>query len=290
MAEAEFILPLQKDYPNLNILYGLPPGPSAIGSLSNLATELGPGGLSLLIDHVNQLSVIEQVHEKSGVKPLIFIKIDMGGHRAGVLPSGETSTKLFESVVAAHKKGCCTLHGLYSHAGHSYSSSSQAIAMGFLHQELHALLVAASEITSISQSTASSGNSSVGQLVLSVGATPSTTSIRNLLRDTLSTSAEKTKAITTLRETLDSIRSANHMIELHAGVYPLLDMQQLATSALPSSLLSEKDIGLTILAEVLSLYPDRTETPSALVGAGSLALGRETCKSYSGMLKSLPDR
>lgn len=207
----------------------------------------------------------------------------MGGHRAGVLPSSETSTKLFTSVVAAHSKGYCTLHGLYSHAGHSYGSSSQAIAMDFLRQEFHALLVASSEITSISKGASSSGENGVAPLVLSVGATPTTTSIRNLLNASSATSAEETKSIAALQETLDSIKGANHLVELHAGVFPLLDMQQLATSALPSSLLSEKDIGLTIMAEVLSLYPDRTQTPSLLVGAGCLALGRETCKSYSGM-------
>jgi len=285
------VLPLQKTYPNLNILYGLPPGPSSVPRLSHLSTSLGPNGLSLLIDNIDQLRVIEQVYETSGFKPLILIKIDMGGHRAGVLPSSETSTKLFEAVVEASGKGYCVLHGLYAHAGQSYSSSSQANAMNFLHQELQALSVAAKEINSISQSQANSsrnGNESIDPLVLSVGATPTTSSIRNLLRSRASNeeiSSEETKAITSLKNLVKSMKCANFKIELHAGVYPLLDMQQLATSALPTSLLSEKEIGLTILAEVRSLYPDRTDIPSVLIGAGSLALGRETCKSYPGMYR-----
>lgn len=48
------------------------------------------------------------------------------------------------------------------------------------------------------------------------------------------------------------------------------------------SLLSYPDLGLRILVEVASLYPDRTERPEALVAAGSIALGREPCKSYPG--------
>jgi D-serine deaminase-like pyridoxal phosphate-dependent protein len=80
-----------------------------------------------------------------------------------------------------------------------------------------------------------------------------------------------------------------YTIELHAGVYPILDMQQLATKSSPSSTStgtankekSVSDIALTILAEVASVYPHRSP-PEALLAAGSLALGREPCKSYAG--------
>lgn len=45
--------------------------------------------------------------------------------------------------------------------------------------------------------------------------------------------------------------------------------------------ISTQDIALTILTEVTSVYSGR-ETPEALIAAGSLALGREPCKSYTG--------
>lgn len=70
-----------------------------------------------------------------------------------------------------------------------------------------------------------------------------------------------------------------YTIELHAGVYALLDLQQLATGAQPRK--GAANLGLSILAEVASIYPDR-EPPEVLVAAGSLSLGREPCQSYSG--------
>ena len=44
-------------------------------------------------------------------------------------------------------------------------------------------------------------------------------------------------------------------------------------------MLSYADLGLRIIVEVASLYNDRTEKPEALVAAGTIALGREPCKS-----------
>jgi len=43
-------------------------------------------------------------------------------------------------------------------------------------------------------------------------------------------------------------------------------------------------LALTIMAEVVSIYPGRGEggRSEALIAAGSLALGREPCKAYSG--------
>ena len=71
---------------------------------------------------------------------------------------------------------------------------------------------------------------------------------------------------------------------MHAGVYPILDLQQLAVHALPSTSISWSEIAVTIVAEVASLYPGRGDGGSteALIAAGSLALGREPCKAYSG--------
>ena len=42
-----------------------------------------------------------------------------------------------------------------------------------------------------------------------------------------------------------------------------------------------QDIALSVIAEVASVYPKRSP-PQALIGAGTLALGREPCSGYSG--------
>ena len=128
----------------------------------------------------------------------------------------------------------------------------------------------------------SAGTSSkASKISLSIGATPTATAMQNLLDGT--EGGKKYKAI------LERVKSS-FAVEIHAGVYPVMDMQQLATRARPQhslnepeqSLLSYRDLGLRILVEVASVYPDRGEKPEALVAAGSIALGREPCKSYDG--------
>jgi D-serine deaminase-like pyridoxal phosphate-dependent protein len=151
-----------------------------------------------------------------------------------------------------------------------------------LRQEFEALLVTASAVHSVAPSK---------HLILSVSATPTTTSIRNLLIDHEDADATPTvegKAIAALRATIAAIREQKCAIEVHAGVYPTLDIQQLSTHALPTegphAMLTWNDLALTIVAEVASVYPSRGKngTPEALIGSGTLALGREPCKAYEG--------
>jgi D-serine deaminase-like pyridoxal phosphate-dependent protein len=232
-----------------------------------------------MIDHTAQLHSVVHLNEKTSIAPQIFLKINMGSNRAGVIPKTTHCKTLISDILSLEASEVCSFLGLYSHAGHSYSSTSRVDALNFLRQEFEALLVTASTVYSISPS---------APLILSVGATPTTTSIRNLLLDNQDTSLEETQAIVALKETITAIRLQKSSIEIHAGVYPTLDIQQLATHALPTTgphaLLTFSDLAFTILAEIASLYPARgpSNLPEALIGAGSLALGREPCKAYPG--------
>ena len=247
--------------------------------LSSISKALGSGGLSLLIDHPAQLPSVEAIHKASSTIPSIFIKIDMGTHRAGVAPQSQAFSQLISSILDLDTLRIAHLVGLYSHAGQSYTSTSRATALDFLRQEFEALLVTASTVHSASPSK---------PLVLSVGATPTTTAVQNLLIDNVDTPIEASKEISALRATIAAIRLEKCSIEIHAGVYSTLDIQQLATRALPTegphAMLTWSDLALTILAEVASLYPGRGKnaTPEALLGAGTLALGREPCQAYPG--------
>ncbi|KAM3086077.1 hypothetical protein ACMFMF_000031 [Clarireedia jacksonii] len=198
----------------------------------------------------------------------------MGAHRAGVIPETTACTDLIASVFSLANRNECVFHGLYSHAGHSYSSNSQAVALDYLRQELESLLVTIDTVHSKFPKNT--------PLVLSVGATPTTTSIRNLFLDHMS--EEESREASALKATIGYIREFGHEIEMHAGVYPVLDLQQLATHALPENMLDFSSLGLTILAEVASIYPSRgiSNSTEALITAGSLAMGREPCKAYSG--------
>jgi D-serine deaminase-like pyridoxal phosphate-dependent protein len=274
LAEAEFILPLLLEYkskgrainvcefPSLMIqadfsqlLYGFPFPPSSVSRLAALSKALGPGGLSLMVDHPSQLPSLTTLHQLSGGIPSsVFLKIDQGYGRAGVLPNSPTCSTLLSSLLALSTSTpqICNFLGLYSHAGHSYSGGSRVEALNLLRQEFEALRV-------VAESVKSAASSVKKELVLSVGATPTTTSMRNLLLSSNPDLPEDEQtAIKALRDTIDAIRLLGHKIEVHAGVYPTLDLQQLSTHALPSSgphAITFDDLALTIITEVASLYP-----------------------------------
>lgn len=263
----------------LELLYGFPLTPAAVERLSMVTKVLGPQGLSLMIDHPAQLPSAVAIYKNTSIAPQLLIKIDMGANRAGVVPHTEACSQLISSILSLEASGTTHLLGLYSHAGQSYTSSNRADALDYLRQEFEALLVTAEAVQSASPNK---------NLVLSVGATPTTTAIRNLLIDNEDTPAEEGKAIASLRGTIEAIRNLKCNIEIHAGVYPTLDLQQLATHALPMdgphAMLTWNNLALTIVAEIASLYPGRGKGGSleALVGSGTIALGREPCKAYSG--------
>lgn len=259
----------------LKVLYGFPIPPSGIARLAALSKQLGPGGLSLLVDHPDQLPSVYRIRELSGNLPHIYIKIDMGYGRAGVTPQSQVAPELISVVLQAENVGAAVFYGLYTHAGQSYYGDDRASAVNLLRQEFEALLITAELVKSTSPRE---------KLILSVGATPTTTSIRNLLEQDSALTTDEQTAIAALKGTIQEIKNKECEVELHAGVYLVLDVQQLATRALSSSMLSWSDLALTIMVEVASIYPGRGKggRSEALIAAGSLALGREPCKAYSG--------
>lgn len=232
-----------------------------------------------MVDHPDQLRAAYAIRKESGVLPHIYIKFDMGYHRAGVLPQGQAISQYISDLLLAEEANSAIFSGLYSHAGHSYYGDNRASAIDLLRQEFEALLVTAETVHSASPNK---------KVILSVGATPTATSVRNLLLPYSTITGDEQTAILALKATINTIKSTNCEVELHAGVYAVLDIQQLATHALPRSspneMLTWSDLGLTVVAEVASIYPGRGNGGSreALIAAGSLALGREPCKAYPG--------
>ncbi|KAL8715836.1 MAG: hypothetical protein Q9220_000503 [cf. Caloplaca sp. 1 TL-2023] len=289
LAEADFLLDFllgcQDQGRNINVLYGIPLPPSSIQRLAAFGKKLRPGSVSVLIDHHDQLQHLELFKGITGYPLILYIKIDTGYHRAGVtLESPEFSRLISEILGDGELKACTELGGLYSHSGHSYGGNSAVQAMALLIEETQQLQEASVLVKELSPNTAPR------KLVLSIGATPSATAIKNLFQDPRHASTQTLEAdqIETFNKCRESIKANQDILEIHAGVYPFLDMQQLATQASPSPLeqtsssaLSTLDVALTILAEVSSVYNTR-DTPEALVAAGSMALGREPCKSYPG--------
>lgn len=229
--------------------------------------------MSVLIDHTQQLQALKFFTETAGFRPDIFIKIDTGYHRAGV----QKDASSFQDIIHIIKtdlepSGSGQLRGFYSHAGHSYGGDSEEAALELLAQEIERSAAAATM--------AVGDHARDKRFVLSIGATPTATSVQSLL-DTDPTSSGNSKLqeqVQKLKKMIAEVKRT-FTIELHAGVYALLDLQQLATRAQPRKGMA--NLGLSILAEVASTYPDR-DPPEVLIAAGSLSLGREPCKSYSG--------
>lgn len=186
-----------------------------------------------MLDHPSQ---IELLHEATpDEKWSVFIKIDCGTHRAGLEPQ---STLLSELIQAALHSKNILIFGFYCHSGHSYSSRTLHEAEDHLLNEINSATTAAKQCLQLKPNL---------DLIVSVGATPTAHAA----------SAKITKEIETLPLKL----------ELHAGNYPVLDIQQVDTN-----LVSLDDVSSFIEAEVCSVYPERQEV---LINIGTLGLGRE---------------
>ena len=221
-----------------------------------------------MIDHPGQLRCVEEIRARSGNKPLVIMKVDMGYKRAGVIPSTPECEELIDELVSSAQKDHCIFHGIYAHAGHSYDTRKDWEALDYLAAEFKALEEVAASIKSRRPN---------DPLTLSVGATPTATSLQH--PQLKSTESEAGSGLDTINNYLHKLKSEGFDLEVHAGVYPTLDLQQLATHARDKSLLSASSIAISILCEVSSLYPRRgpNETTEALINAGCLALGREPC-------------
>ncbi|KAF2272418.1 uncharacterized protein EI97DRAFT_436913 [Westerdykella ornata] len=286
LIEAENLVPLANEYQargrKCNILYAVPLPPSSLPRLHHLAARLPPNTISILLDNPTALTAFLSHPSASTASIGIFIKIDTGYARAGLSPSSPTFRSTLQDMV---RRSGTSFTGLYSHYGHSYGGSGEDDALRGLLEELQGLENAAKYLPAEFQ----------GSLVLSVGATPTATAAQNLF-----SSDSGSAKVAEVRQTLARLKNKGCEVELHAGVYPLLDLQQVATHARPAKIppsqsssshnssetpafqpLSKSNIALRILAEVSSVYPERSP-PEALINAGSLALGREPCRSYPG--------
>ena len=267
------------------ILYGIPLPPSQIERLAHLGKKIGSESISVLVDNGSQLQAARAFRDMAGFPVKVFVKIDTGYHRAGVVVGTEEFNRLLIDILDMESRGTVELLGFYSHAGHSYGGDSALGAMELLIVELEGLEKAANDASKARDHAPMSQ-----KYVLSVGATPTATSIENMLERSAQAESPMGGEIAKLKKVIERVK-ATHAIEIHAGVYPFLDMQQLATQASPSALpanpkydnsgLSTADIALTVMAEVASVYESR-DSPEALIAAGSLALGRDPCKSYNG--------
>lgn len=278
LLEIEMLHPLLKGLKttdrSANVLYGIPLVPSHVPRLAQLAADIGKDSISVMIDHPDQIPYLRKFFEVTTFPACVFVKVDTGYHRAGLPPISLNKNGLLEKLADAEAEGWVRLLGLYSHSSLSYGAKTPAEAMTHLIGEIRGCKVALNQWLPLLPQDR--------ELIISVGATPQVSSSHNLVREgSSSPEAEELKALLTnpCSETAD----VRVKIELHAGNYPILDMQQIFTNAREDTGKFEDEIAMSVVAEVCSVYNDsEREKPEALIAAGTLALGREPCANYPG--------
>ncbi|KII94064.1 hypothetical protein PLICRDRAFT_50053 [Plicaturopsis crispa FD-325 SS-3] len=236
-----------------DILYGLPVAVNKIADLATLWDEIETHGATvrLLVDHPDQVYFLEEF-EKQRATPRrwsAFIKVDGGQKRAGV----STATPEFESLCSTiFNSPAISVYGFYCHAGNAYASTSLPEASRFLSSEVEAVNTAAGlALAILSGSPHSAAHNQ--PFILSVGSTP-----------TAHAASAETKA------QLSSLLHGS--LELHAGNYPMLDLQQLHTGLIDRSQIAQR-----VQTTVISYYPGRGEggTDEALCDAGGIAMSKD---------------
>ncbi|KUM64969.1 hypothetical protein ACN42_g2080 [Penicillium freii] len=224
MLEIEGLVPLlkklQSERHRVNVLYGIPLVPSQVARLAKIALEVGRESISLSSRSIRAI-------------------IELDYHPPALNKEG-----LLEKLVNFEKQGYVKLLGVYSHSSLSYAGTTPQEAMKHLINEIDSCKEAVQLHSQFFPQK---------QLVISVGATPQALSSQNLLQK-----GEVGPEATTLRDLLrapfGSDLDAKVKVELHAGVYPLLDMQQLSTKASMQLKSPEEEIAVSVLAEVCSVY------------------------------------
>ncbi|WVR06754.1 hypothetical protein IAU60_003789 [Kwoniella sp. DSM 27419] len=219
-----------------DMLYGLPCSLDKMDDLVLLSAELERHGaiLRLMIDHPGQLAALGRHPSQSGQPWSIFIKVDGGGVRAGLPAKSPAMRELISTAISMNH---IDIFGFYSHFGQSYASSGPEEAADYLAGEVACVSTAAQIALDL-------GAKPSGPYVLSVGATPTA-------------------------HVVEAIKSSDlpGVIELHAGNYCCLDLQQYATKLVPLSRVST-----SVLTHVISSYPHRHE---AMCDAAALAMARD---------------
>lgn len=108
---------LQAGVPSVTLAYPLI-APAKLSRLLAWAADAG-SDLNLIVDSREGLTRLTETVTTSGIRPGVFIKIDVGLHRCGL---SEEDPRILELARAAHQHSSLRFLGLLSHAGHAYGA------------------------------------------------------------------------------------------------------------------------------------------------------------------------
>ncbi|KAJ0422648.1 putative serine dehydratase domain-containing protein [Aspergillus carlsbadensis] len=216
LPEIEGALPLVEEGVLDECLYSMPIYPSVLPRLAQLTNTLK---IVLMVDNEQHIDILEQFSGTKSPWP-VFIKIDVGTRRAGVVNSSSALPSLVRRV---EESPAVELYGFYCHAGHSYACRTSEAATSVLKDEVEGVVSASKFL---------SKKGSERKVIVSIGSTP-TAHVVSSLREVLPEGLE---------------------LELHAGNFPCNDLQQVCTGLIPATAQSVR-----VLTEVCSVYPERNE-------------------------------
>lgn len=249
LREAWMVMPLVEAGKIKDIHFSLPVYETALDELVAVSAKVPQ--LRVMLDHSEQLDLLTSYNKlhPHAKKWSIYIKINMGTNRAGLINDTENLKKTIEKALTPEVRAAVDIYGFYCHAGHSYSSKTEDAAKDFLLQEIFHANKATKEALNIDPSL---------KLHMSVGATPT---------------AHASECLTNEELELKLGESLAGTLELHAGNYPFCDLQQVATNCI-----SYSDVSIKLYADVVSTYPSRGDKGPGeqLINAGAIALARET--------------
>ncbi|KAI9901948.1 hypothetical protein N3K66_003765 [Trichothecium roseum] len=237
LTEIRGVLPLVKEGLLDECVYGIPFYPGVLPQLLDLRKQVK---IILMIDNEQQITLLEQQTPQSERPWDVFVKLDVGSHRAGVRSHSEALRDLVRAASSSPR--AVSVYGFYCHAGHSYGGRTREQAEETLQVEIDSVLDAAKLLSS----------SDNKNLVVSIGSTPTA------------------HVIASMKATIPN----NVKLELHAGNFPVHDLQQVSTGVI-----RDEDQAALLRAQVCSVYPERNE---ALINAGAVAISRETGGGFSG--------
>lgn len=126
-----------------------------------------------MVDNVQQITHLENFAKSNPTVPPwpVFIKVDVGSHRAGLETS---SPSLPELVKRVEESRAAYVYGFYCHAGHSYGCRTTEEAERVLGDEVEGVVKAAGFLDQ--------GNNTSKQrkVVVSVGSTPTAHVVKSL--------------------------------------------------------------------------------------------------------------
>lgn len=157
-----------------------------------------------------------------------------------------------------------SIFGFYCHAGDSYASTSVEEASSFLNTEMQAVNhVANLALSMVEDIKGKNPNIDLSRhqspFILSVGSTPTAHSAAH-------------PGVTVTSQAVKNALTGGEL-EIHAGNYPMCDLQQLHTG-----LIKVPNIAHRVLASVISYYPGRglDGSDEAMCDAGGIAMSKDT--------------